>query len=435
MVKKNKSSKKKQNKEVKDALPEVDKEFYEIQIADLNKKLTRLRAHAAELETSYDDAMANFKKLDEDRADIIAYLKRTVQQKLDEIAELAERNSALRKSSDATIKKLQEQIEDMKLENKQTFDRMLAEIKLLNGKLASLEEFRAAREELNNKFVIQEQTMKEQEEKYHQIIYSLQKEHMLSKNKLRKEMEDKLIKLSTDFHKTTQNQIASTTQNLIQENIAINNELFLLIGSWQLIHDENEKLTSQLKDASLDTNLAKDQLDETLLTNITLRQILDKLTFEYNRITSFAEEHVHDKNKIKILEQRHEEFQKEKRNLLFEAQKLKQEKHALMIKIDEMIVNFNKIQCHNSKLERIIHKATLVVKEGIGLENVRTTTDLGPEEAEIEARKKSLMQILLDILSEVFILISIPADGDASIPTNTSDEWLKKLDYFKEEET
>lgn len=48
------------------------------------------------------------------------------------------------------------------------------------------------------------------------------------------------------------------------------------------------------------------------------------------------------------------------------------------------------------------------------LENVRTTTDLGPEEAEIEARKKSLMQILLDILSEVFILISIPADGDAS---------------------
>lgn len=42
MVKKGKGSKKKQSKEdKKDALPEVDKEHYEIQIGDLNKKLNR----------------------------------------------------------------------------------------------------------------------------------------------------------------------------------------------------------------------------------------------------------------------------------------------------------------------------------------------------------------------------------------------------------
>lgn len=33
--------KKKQNKEDKDVLPEVDKEFYEIQLTDLNQKLSR----------------------------------------------------------------------------------------------------------------------------------------------------------------------------------------------------------------------------------------------------------------------------------------------------------------------------------------------------------------------------------------------------------
>lgn len=34
-------NKKKQAKEDKEVLPEVDKEFYEIQIADLNQKLAR----------------------------------------------------------------------------------------------------------------------------------------------------------------------------------------------------------------------------------------------------------------------------------------------------------------------------------------------------------------------------------------------------------
>lgn len=75
----------------------MDKQFYELQITDLNKKLSRLRAHNAKIEEHNEELETKYRIMEEDRSDISAYLSRTLKQKVNVIQELEDKLTELSK--------------------------------------------------------------------------------------------------------------------------------------------------------------------------------------------------------------------------------------------------------------------------------------------------------------------------------------------------
>ena len=176
------------------------------------------------------------------KADVVAFLKRTLQQRTDTIHELTDRLegmkvtnfcayiSAFRFStflvffldSNLKVAHLSErsdyegQLTDLRGEYAKTKEELEGEIMVLTKKLDSLEEFRQQKEQLSNKFDKLEGDSKDKMEEYEKKIYNLEKNHIREQDRLKKEMMERVENVAGEFRKAAHSQMAATTQRTIR---------------------------------------------------------------------------------------------------------------------------------------------------------------------------------------------------------------------------
>ncbi|KAJ8716852.1 hypothetical protein PYW07_003479 [Mythimna separata] len=370
--------------------PEVEKAFDELQFTDLNRKLARLRQTVLDYEIRNEELQKAYDKLDEDRADIIAYLKKTLTVKSDENAELKEKVKGLEELREIETAEFKETVNELERNFTRMKDQLSSENKLLAGKLNTLEEFRAIKEDLMKKFEKQERAYQEQEMYYRRIIYDTEKKFIIGKDKLKKEMEERLLQLAQQFQDGSELRIAASTHRVIRENIALNNQLDSLLMTQVKVAEQNEKFREDERAARCAKEVAEEERDKAMNKSIVQLKVIDQLTVALENLQK--QKALNEKKQFDV--ERHkmkmQKLKKDNESLILQVRILEQNLHATLGEQNKSVVETAKLIREYKTFRNILKESECAVEAALQMDQWST---LDPSR-EIMDRKMVLKKIL-----------------------------------------
>ncbi|CAL1529656.1 unnamed protein product [Lymnaea stagnalis] len=249
--KKGKGKKKGGKKQVPpSAAPKVDdetKEFFLVQIRDLENRVARYQKRCDELEVANGQFLEKFDQLSSDKKEIVAFWKKQLDLKTEELADLNDKHIGLQQARDNEREAFKKQIQEQRTEYQEMKDSLTAENMILGGKLASLEEFKVQKEELMNKFAEMENELLRKEEENQDHLYMLEKKAVIDKDRLKKEMILRVNHVAAEFRKVSNKQMAETTKRTIRENVSITTQLAKMSDKTIELIQQNDELGEKVK--------------------------------------------------------------------------------------------------------------------------------------------------------------------------------------------
>ncbi|CAH0586790.1 unnamed protein product [Chrysodeixis includens] len=381
---------KKKDEEIKGVFSEVEKALYELQLADLNRKLARLRSAVTDYENRNEELQKAYDKLDEDRADIIAYLKKTLNVKTDENLELKEKVKGLEELREIETAQFKETVTELEKNFTTMKDQLTSENKLLAGKLNTLEEFRAIRDDLMRKFERQEHSFEEQEMKYRRMLYDAEKKYVIGKDNLKREMEGRLLQLAQEFQDASEMRIAASTHRVIRENIALNNQLDNLLQTQAKVAEQNERFREDERAAQNAKEVAEEERDKAINKSIVQLKVIDQLTAAFQDVKK--QKALYDKKQFdnEKLQAKMQKLVTDNEDLLLRVRILEQNLHATFGEQNKSVVETAKLLREIENYKKILRDSAFAVQAALKLDHWST---LDPSREIIE-REKVLNKIL-----------------------------------------
>ncbi|XP_049629767.1 cilia- and flagella-associated protein 157 [Suncus etruscus] len=386
-------------------LSEEQKEFYLIQIRDLEDRMARYQRKWDELATQEKQFRQEFEQLANNKKEIVAFLKRTLSQRVDEIADLNEQLQNLQLAKDMEKDAFEAQLAQVRHEFQETKDQLTTENNILGSKLAALEEFRLQKEELTEKFTQLEEQLHKQDSEYKEHIYNVEKKSMMDKDRLRKEIIQRVNLVAAEFRKMAASQMWDTTKRTITENNTVTLQLAKVSQHGLQLLQENEHLRNVQGQLSQQLELLEGTQRTMAKQSISHKKIILMLT------EKCQEQHVSQKEVEKIRTQlckQEQSFQQQQE----ENQALRDQNEELMTQLEPLQAERQQLQQELAKEQRV--RAGLEKTLAQATSSLQNILQIEREEGEdsealFQLRQREQLEQLLALLSSALVFSPIQA--------------------------
>lgn len=380
---------------------EESKEYYQLQIRDLEGRLDRYQKKWDEICAKENFFQAQFDQLSSDKKEIVSFLKRTLNQRMDEIADLNDQLSGLQLAKDAEKDGYEAQLAQMRHVFQETTDRLTSENMLLAGKLAALEEFRVQKEDLMAKFAALEDKLRKQEDEHKDMMYELEKKAVLDKDRLKKEMVQKVNTVAAEFRRVSNDQMAETTKRAIRENVAISSQLAKMSEKSLELIQENDELKERESEMKKQLEMLEDNEKEFVRNNLSNQKVIRMLTAKCQQQQEMLDLALQKEQDLSHLNTEHQSLQEEAQALRKRMMSLEEEVQNLMERMNKANRQLEDEVKKRQSVEKVLSQAASSLKDHL---MVKSSGDEDDEQVESLARRNQMLHSLLMLLNSAAVL-------------------------------
>ncbi|KAF6123616.1 cilia and flagella associated protein 157 [Phyllostomus discolor] len=359
-VKKKKGSKK---DPVDPTVVEEIRKFYHIQIRDLEDRLARYQRKWDELAVQDKLFHQEFEQLATNKKEIVAFLKRTLNQRVDEITDLNEQLQSLQLAKEIEKDAFEAQLAQVRHEFQETKDQLTSENIVIAGKLAALEEFRLQKEELMEKFTSLEDQLHMQEKEFKDYVYNLEKKSVLDKDRVKKEVIQRLNLVATEFRKVATDQMWDTTKRAILENNTVTLQLSKVSRHGMRLLQENDQLKGSRDKMSKQLELLEDIVKAMATHRRDYRQVILRLTQKCRKEQQGREEAEQLGLLLSQLEQNLLQLQKDKEALRCQRDQLNLQAELQQAKAQQLQQELTEERKVRASLEMALDQAAAFLQD------------------------------------------------------------------------